>query len=152
VGLFAGLVDLSVGPGDERLEVTPRLSFRGKSREFGEVGRDALVKVMQPAHLLQIEPLKVVALTSVQRPFKLLPVRPFLGDELLDVYDHDGCALHRLGEGVEVRMMAEVLQDGRMMDGRVAAGAADGGEMTDDRVIFYSIVVRLIVRWSRLIH
>src|SRR5579863_177171 len=89
--LLACFMDLAVGARHQALEKPPGLRLGGERCDAGQVGRRALVQLMELLRFLQRGPPVRLVFHHVEHLLELQPERPFVRYEFSQVDDHRSC-------------------------------------------------------------
>ena len=85
---FAGLMNFTIRPRNQRFQVTAGLWFGGKSRDFRQVRRSPLVEIMKMLQLVETELEARIVLQLVQKRFEIGPMPPLARNKFLEVDYH----------------------------------------------------------------
>ena len=89
VGLFTGLMDLTKGSSHKGFKIKPRVGLSGKSRNFSQIGRGPLIKIMKTFELPERQPGLRFIFQPVQNRLQFRPARALFVDEFLKIYNHN---------------------------------------------------------------
>ena len=91
VRFLAGLVDLGIGAGHERLEIAARVHFGCEGGDLRQAAGDALVEVVEALHLFEVQARRRIVFEAVQRCLQLVPVGTLGPDKPVEIDDHSDC-------------------------------------------------------------